>query len=566
MRGLLAGLAAVVLASCSAGTLPMNAPQSIEQHRSGNVRFTVKIPAKTRALGRIGRFVSPATQSMTLSISSSTGGSPVLSETINLTNCSVVPCSVTAALAPGSYDATIATYDGTNASGNLLSEGQSLPFAVAAGKINNVTLTLSGVPHALVVTGDSRAVHGSQSVGLTIYGGAVQRLIVAAIDIDGNEIVGPGSPTYSASILRGKGWKIAAPSPSAPNVLLVSPPDSNGASGLGRITAGFPGGTTDPCKASSAVCSVSFGLTNDVPTLLIMSLAGLYAFQYPYIGAPQVNSRREGDVLALDNAGNLIDGNESPNFLYVYAPPYTGAPAPEGGTLLTVYAIGTSRLGYVAVALKPFSAINLYLPPYATPISTVTNGAAYPDAVAFGPNDDLFVGNASSCLNGTVTIYEPPYTGAPIINCIEMDQPVALLFNGAGDLFVANRGNDTINVFQPPYSGLPVATMSAPNLPARYDAIAVDSGGDLFAADDSGDNVVYEYAPPYTGTPITISNGIVRPSNLVVDGADDLIVGNCDTSCGGAGPDTVTIYAPPYTGAPVTTIDVNDPYALAVTP
>jgi hypothetical protein len=107
--------------------------------------------------------------------------------------------------------------------------------------------------------------------------------------------------------------------------------------------------------------------------------------------------------------------------------------------------------------------------------------------------------------------------------------------------------------YSPPFSGssAPVATIgAASNL--NLEALAIDGTGDLFVAacdvscGGAGLDSVLEYAPPYTGTPVTITNGILFPAALALDGAGNLFVANSSN---------VTEYAPPYTGAPVATIN-----------
>jgi hypothetical protein len=38
--------------------------------------------------------------------------------------------------------------------------------------------------------------------------------------------------------------------------------------------------------------------------------------------------------------------------------------------------------------------------------------------------------------------------------------PVAMELDGAGNLFVVNEGNNTVTEYAPPYTGSPIATMS----------------------------------------------------------------------------------------------------------
>lgn len=71
----------------------------------------------------------------------------------------------------------------------------------------------------------------------------------------------------------------------------------------------------------------------------------------------------------------------------------------------------------------------------------------------------------------------------------------------------------------------------------------------LFAA-NCGNNTVTEYAPPYTGTPTIISNGLNCPVGLALSSSGDLFAANYNSN-------TVTEYAPPYTAAPTTTISTD---------
>jgi hypothetical protein len=94
--------------------------------------------------------------------------------------------------------------------------------------------------------------------------------------------------------------------------------------------------------------------------------------------------------------------------------------------------------------------------------------------------------------------------------------------------------------------------------------MAVSANGDLFVVNNVSNkrnvgNNVLVYTPPYTGTPVTISNGISGADALAIDGAQNLLVANANSS-------TVTEYAFPYTGStPALTISngIDTPTALA---
>jgi hypothetical protein len=87
-------------------------------------------------------------------------------------------------------------------------------------------------------------------------------------------------------------------------------------------------------------------------------------------------------------------------------------------------------------------------------------------------------------------------------------------------------------------------------------SVAFASDGTLFVANLNNSTVTY-YAPPYTGTPQTISTKIANPVALIIDAQNDVIVANA----GG----NVTIYPPPYTTTTPVTLSIgSQPSALAL--
>jgi hypothetical protein len=79
---------------------------------------------------------------------------------------------------------------------------------------------------------------------------------------------------------------------------------------------------------------------------------------------------------------------------------------------------------------------------------------------------------------------------------------------------------------------------------------------------DSGGGAVFVYAPPYTGTPITITAGIDGPSGVAVDALRNLYVANWNNN-------TVTQYAPPYTGGVNNTLSlfsIDYPSGVSIDP
>ena len=220
-------ICAASIASCGGGgvqngTMPQ-APIAPTNASRLQVTFRIDVPAKTGAAhARHPQYLSPATTQMSIDIRQSGVSISGYPTTVPLTPTSggctstlaTTYCQLAVSLAPGAYTATLTAED---ASANALSSAQTVPFTVAAATNNIIPLTLSGIPVALAVAPGARAVHGSEGAGLTLYGSAAQPVIITARDRDGNIIVGPGSPTYTISLISGSGWSAAAPAASNTN-------------------------------------------------------------------------------------------------------------------------------------------------------------------------------------------------------------------------------------------------------------------------------------------------------------------------------------------------------------
>jgi sugar lactone lactonase YvrE len=564
-------VAAFVVVSFLAGcgghgsAVPSDAVQPAGRER-GAVRFTIVVPKATGTASvhrRLPRYVSPATASMTVNIVTDPGGASVVSETVALTTTSTgcnstlasTLCTLTISLAPGSYDASISTAD---ASATVLSQGHLVDFTIVAGQANTVSLTLSGIPAALSVSGGALAVHGSQSAGFTLYGLAVQPLLVEALDADGNVIVGPGSPTFTVASVSGNGFTIANPTTSVPNRVTLTPPGTNGTAEAFSLTAAYGDGT---CSHSGAVCSATFSVKNDVQTLFVANRSNNTVTEYapPYTGTPTTISSGVvvPDALAMDAAGDLFVASDGGG-VTEYASPYTGTPKTTIASginkpdALALDAAGDLFVANFAGYTGNTGAVTEYAPPYTGTPTTITTGVSQPRALALEANGNLFVANG---FTNTVTAYGPPYTGSPT-TMSGARLPFALALDAAGDLFVASLLAG-VKEYMPPYTGTPTTISTGVSVPA---AVMLDGAGNLFVV-NQGNNTVTEYAPPYTGSPTaTTSANVNGPSVAALDGAGNLFVVN-------EGNNTVTVYAPPYTGSPTATIATgNGPVALLLTP
>jgi hypothetical protein len=132
--------------------------------------------------------------------------------------------------------------------------------------------------------------------------------------------------------------------------------------------------------------------------------------------------------------------------------------------------------------------------------------------------------------------------------------------NDVQTLLLASETNNKVLAYAPPYTGTPTSITNGVYQPAT---LAMDRAGDLFVTGRSAG--VTEYAPPYTAAPsATVTSGIDQATALALDAASDLFVASYAGNTGNTG--AVTEYAVPYTAAPAVTITagVAQPTALAL--
>jgi hypothetical protein len=241
--------------------------------RLGHLSIRITVPKKRRSKhGRSLKYVSPATQSLTISIANSDSGEVVSSQTADLTPTSqgcestltTTVCTISSILLPpGLYLATLAAFAGTAGQGAVLSQGQEEPFTVEAGRANDISLSLYGVPASYVIATNSSAASGSASDGFTIGArgvwGNAQSFDVVALDAAGNLIVGPGAPTFVVTS-SSNDFVPVQPTTQSPNAFSVTPPaNSRGESAILTVQASSGDPTT--CRQLDAACTTSASLT-----------------------------------------------------------------------------------------------------------------------------------------------------------------------------------------------------------------------------------------------------------------------------------------------------------------
>ena len=172
-------------------------------------------------------------------------------------------------------------------------------------------------------------------------------------------------------------------------------------------------------------------------------------------------------------------------------------------------------------------------------------------AIAFDSTGDLFIANEAnysvSVLPKTSgTIFGRSVIANTLATVVSsgLDYPNAIAFDSAGDLFIANLSSNTVSVL-PKTSGTIfgqsvtaniLSTVIVSGLDGPY-AIAFDSSGDLFVANDISDtvSVVPAASGSIFGHPVSANNPTVVahisrgqtgdfPSSIIVNSAGDLFV------------------------------------------
>lgn len=124
-----------------------------------------------------------------------------------------------------------------------------------------------------------------------------------------------------------------------------------------------------------------------------------------------------------------------------------------------------------------------------------------------------------------------------------LNDPTALAVDAKGNLWVANQGGNNILKFNPSYVFQPKATITAGiNAPT---SIAFDPSGNLWVV-DSVDGEVTEYTNGVQKTAATITDSVVNPVGIAIDGLGNIWVTNEFS--------TVTVYAGDFAYAPQPTL------------
>lgn len=497
-----------------AAPTPTSSASGSQGATKSHASFVITIPktAATPAAGVRPAYVSAATQSITVAVSQSTssGLNTVLNETVNLTpsssGCSSslagTTCTLTMNLNPGTYSASITTYDGTNGSGNALSTGQGISFTVVANENNVVPLGLSGIPTSII------AMAGSTS----------NSVYVLAKDADGNYIVGAGAPTIVVAPSPASQTAVATvtgPTSSTPNTVSFAAGSNYGTETF-SVTATYPSGQTNACAEAGAVCSLATPITvsNGAGTLFTDNYEdnNLLGYTVPFSSNTQSPSINLGNVnyypywgIAINSKGTVFTwGYDTTENLVITNPPYTSETVDSNTGIEYGYYFGAADSnGDVFIPNFPSGSatgqIGIIKSPYTSVATELTNGVDEPYGAAIDSSNNLYVANEG---NDTVTVYASPYT-SPFATVATTTTPYGVVVSGS-KMYVTETGK--IDVFTLPVtsSSTPAATLTMTGY--SYGAAAVDPKGNLwvgcFGQSDtcagSSDGAVYEFTTPFS--------------------------------------------------------------------
>jgi sugar lactone lactonase YvrE len=400
-------------------------------------------------------------------------------------------------LAPGSYTASITAYDGVDGAGNgsnALSAAVAVPFTISAGGANSIALTLGGIPASLVVAPFAPGYLRGGTGGLTLYGAATQKLVLQALDADGDVIAGAGAPTLSVTPTVSGALTVTGPTSAAANVVTLQA-STSGTPAVVTPQALELAVTATPTSASGAA-----PLTANIPLRIAHSAV--------YVSS---DAGVSGEVDVFYD-GNVSGG--SPNLQITNNIDYPGAVAVDAaGTLYVPNVDAPSVAEYPAGSTASSS-----------PSGTLTNGIEFPNGVAVDAAGTLYVANYAN--QSYVTEYPAGSTSPSLKITNGIGGAYGVAVDAAGTLYVLNSHSGTVTEYPAGSTASSSPTVTITSGISEPEGVAVDAAGTLYVA-NYGIGKITEYPAGSTALSspsVTLSNGISDPHGLAVDAAGTLYV------------------------------------------
>jgi len=266
MRRTFALLAVLLFSACSGGGSALPGTKSAAAGTGSRTvtALAIKIPharAGTGAARRSPAFISSATQSVAITVYGSDytplSGYPIDDNlTPNSPGCvpgqSSTICTISLSLAPNTYFISLTMYDGIDGTGNALSNAQYVPATIVQGVANQIGVTLGGIPASIQLVASSGVTVAQEHV-VTLPSNTSGTLTAYALDIDGDEIIGPGAPTITVTTDNGAQIAVTQPTAGSPNAIGLASLATNAIAHI-TVTATPTAGTgTDPIPRAVTV-------------------------------------------------------------------------------------------------------------------------------------------------------------------------------------------------------------------------------------------------------------------------------------------------------------------------
>jgi sugar lactone lactonase YvrE len=267
------------------------------------------------------------------------------------------------------------------------------------------------------------------------------------------------------------------------------------------LVFGVTQGTTNVTATISGTTS-SVPITVTGPTLQILSLT-----------PSSQQALGVGGTLQLTLMGGYSDGsNQNLTTVATWSSTNSAVATVSSGGLVTAVGPGYAQIYGGAGGASPMNV----LVTVAGAASATLND---PNDVKLGPSGALYVANYGG---GQVLVYQPgasgQYTSAPAALTSGLANPVRLAFGTsgtivAGELFVADVGNNTVAVFNSEGALLSNATITGLTRPL---GVTVDGNGNVYVAENQGgtnDIKVFSYAAGPTAAPALVTTQTQDASN-----------------------------------------------------
>jgi hypothetical protein len=484
-----------------------------------NVKVTVSIPARERAHGIRPGYVSVNTKSLVIQLTSVDGGgvsgvNPTTIETAaKARGCKLesrqLVCSTTASGSPGNDVFAVTTYQGSNATGSVLSVG-TVQAKIAAGGggvqiSNSLALSLGGVIASLKV-----ALSPSDGKRGTPTRSAVS---LEAYDASGAQIVGPSDfaepVTLSVQGDNGKSFTLRAGSRSGASLLIAKPAsnialdyngnrDASSVSVHGIVTGPSGVGTSanfalkgrQPPPPVGTIYALNLG-ANDGRAATVTEYDGKASGNAKPVRTLVLSSKLYARSIAVDASNNLYVGYVDNQFGFS---PSSGLP--DKGNEIATYAPGASGNA------QPTSVLTA---------DQKTSSTIFPVYLTIDPSGNLVTYGATSVDgsngNDAVLSYPPGSTGAAApadawayyYPTLYYSGPTGLALDSAGNFYVSaalhsslgpsyglfvTPASDNGNPSVTPSRTIPWDTTTGLN-PGLTTNVALNSSGELFVGNNA---------------------------------------------------------------------------------